>query len=423
MAYCCEKCFYNKYIQNYIQDNGSIGACDYCGASDVSVVEVSELGKYFRECFDKAYETLDAGTGAYYDGEEKEYCGPTGTSATRYSVIEILEGEFAFPDETNHQLVEDIIKYSGPSDREIQQGDFDLYGDIYDECFVLRNDLYGVYGMDMYYNWESFKFLIKHYNRFFDVDGFFANIDIRKELLESIKIAVMEYEQVIPVSTLFYRARRTTINDLHKLDFDSIVIDKELSPPSPKFARTNRMSPAGISYLYVSSNSHTATKECRYMNEEVIIAEFSNKKELQIIDFSQKKYVSNMSIFSDDYDHNMSWINNFLSLFAEEISKPVDENIDRAYEYVATQFIAEYIRCLGYDGIGYKSSVDQGISYCFFCGPDLKYCKSDYGILDDMESYFKTLPSFNEIFNINSISLYNVSEEQELRFLNKTRNL
>ena len=130
-----------------------------------------------------------------------------------------------------------------------------------------------------------------------------------------------------------------------------------------------------------------------------------------------------MSIFSDDYDHNMSWINNFLSLFAEEISKPVDENIDRAYEYVATQFIAEYIRCLGYDGIGYKSSVDQGISYCFFCGPDLKYCKSDYGIFDDMESYFKTLPSFNEIFNINSISLYNVSEEQELRFLNKTRYL
>ena len=51
MAYCCEKCFYNKYIQNYIQDNGSIGACDYCDASDVSVVEVSELGKYFRECF------------------------------------------------------------------------------------------------------------------------------------------------------------------------------------------------------------------------------------------------------------------------------------------------------------------------------------------------------------------------------------
>lgn len=83
MSYCCEKCFYNEYIQNYIQDNGSIGACDYCDASNVAVVEVSKLGKYFRECFDKAYETLDAGTGAYYDGEEKEYCGPAGTSANR----------------------------------------------------------------------------------------------------------------------------------------------------------------------------------------------------------------------------------------------------------------------------------------------------------------------------------------------------
>ena len=269
--------------------------------------------------------------------------------------------------------------------------------------------------MDMYYNWESFKFLIKHYNRFFDVDGFFANIDIRKELLESIKIAVMEYEQVIPVNTLFYRARRTTINDLHKLDFDSIVIDKELSPPPPNCAQTNRMSPAGISYLYLASSMETAYKECGYKSGNIIMAKYFSKAELQIVDFSKTVYIGQASIFSNDYDHDSRWYNDFLKKFAIEISKPVDKKkTDLTYEYTATQLIAEYIRALGFDGICFNSSTGTGKSYCFFYGPDLTYCKKEYGISDDEIDWYCTLPSFLDVFHINEISLCSLYENEKL---------
>ena len=70
MKFCCEDCFDNEYIKDYIKKNGELGNCDYTGRLDVLVVSVKELGAYFRLCLDKAYEPIDNGTGAmYWDGE------------------------------------------------------------------------------------------------------------------------------------------------------------------------------------------------------------------------------------------------------------------------------------------------------------------------------------------------------------------
>jgi len=83
MRYCCENCFYNLDIKRYIKNQNNIGQCDYCNEKDVYIMDVEGLGSYFRECFDKAYESLDAGTGAIYDSEDKEYYGPKWERAVR----------------------------------------------------------------------------------------------------------------------------------------------------------------------------------------------------------------------------------------------------------------------------------------------------------------------------------------------------
>lgn len=58
------------------------------------------------------------------------------------------------------------------------------------------------------------------------------------------------------------------------------------------------------------------------------------------------------------------------------------ELYENAWEYVATQVMAEYIRSLGYDGICFNSSVGNGRSYVFFCGPNMEYSSEEYGYLD-----------------------------------------
>ena len=407
MRYCCEKCFSNHHIKDFIARNAQTGDCDYCGKKNVSTISTEELGVFFRECIASAYEEIDNGTGAYYDSEDREYYGSQGTPVVRFSIMDIVEEENVFSDIPNHALVEDIIQDSGPTLRDIQNGDFDPYHNIDDDILVLRNDLFGVFATQPYYTWEHFKFSIKHYNRFFDVDN--PDTDFRKLLLDKLKPLLFEYEATIPAGSLFYRARKSTAT----LDFDHLTIDKELSPAPPSHAQSNRMSPAGISYLYVSSTPQTACKECRCNNDDVIIAEYLTKQKLAIIDFSKPTKLLPGSIFSDNYDHESHWFNHFLELFSEEISQPIDSSRDPTYEYVATQLIAEYIRSLGFDGIGYRSSIDNGINFCFFCGPDLEYCKTDYGLVDAFE-FFDYLQSFRTMFEIDSISLHQFTSSGKL---------
>ena len=90
---------------------------------------------------------------------------PSGDPATQYSIMDILERENAFPDEPNTQLIEDIMSTSGPSLRDIMKGEVDPYGDIYAEYYVIKDDLYGVYGIKTYftfftgYHFPIFKYL------------------------------------------------------------------------------------------------------------------------------------------------------------------------------------------------------------------------------------------------------------------------
>ena len=187
MSYCCEKCFGNQHIKDFIECEDAKGDCDYCGSKNVFIVSIEHIGTFIRSCIPKAYENLDDGTGAYYDSEYKEYYGSKGKEAIRYSVMNILEDELVFSDEPNEQLAEDIFNASGPSFRDEKHGEYDPYGDIFDDCFVIRNDLEGVYSTKAYFTWEHFKFAIKHYNRFFDVDAGTSDTDFRKQILDDMR--------------------------------------------------------------------------------------------------------------------------------------------------------------------------------------------------------------------------------------------
>ena len=85
MRYCCEKCFSNKYLKEYILSERNVGKCDYCNSNGVNIISTGEIGAYIRECLKKAYEDIENGTGAYWDSEEKQYCNRTGRSVAPYS--------------------------------------------------------------------------------------------------------------------------------------------------------------------------------------------------------------------------------------------------------------------------------------------------------------------------------------------------
>lgn len=404
MRYCCENCFSDMYLKNYIRENGEKGTCEYCNSQGAYIITTEQIGEYIRECIKKAYEDVGGGTGANYDPEEKEYGDRKGEEPILLSVRDIIEDAF---DERvqNTSIITDIFEDFG-----LGYKGMDWLGNVDEPHLVLQKDLYGSEATRMHHFWELFKYTTKFYNRFFDM----GNDDNRKAYLDELMPYLYEYERLIPKGEVLYRARKAA-NGL--MDITKIDAYKELSPAPPLLAKTNRMSPAGISYLYIASDIETAYEECRLKDHDALVAEYVTKEELSIIDFSQEAFIWSGSIFDPNYDHDLRWINTFLKDFVEEITSPVDkeeeENKDFSFEYAATEVIAEYIRSREFDGICFNSSIGKGKSYVFFCGPDKKYYDiKTYGYIDPfLEEYCPEITNFREWFDIQKLELIHISED------------
>ncbi len=48
MRYCCEKCFSNKYLKEYILSERNVGKCDYCNSNGVNIISTGEIGAYIQ---------------------------------------------------------------------------------------------------------------------------------------------------------------------------------------------------------------------------------------------------------------------------------------------------------------------------------------------------------------------------------------
>ncbi len=420
MSYCCGECFSDKAIKKFIQENtNTVGECEYCGSCNVSLIPARTLGEYICSCLEKAYEHMDEGTGVMYDSENKMYIGADGEEATLYSVREILMyEEEVFSEITDVAMLTEELFLGLQSYEEEKNGAFNPFYDIDSTCFVIKDDLYGLEATQIYYNWEIFKHTIRHYNRFFEVDG----LKVLDGCLEKINAYLDGFAADIDVGEIFYRARERDNSIQNIMGIDPY---KEMGPAPYNKAKTNRMSPAGISYLYVAEDKDTAFSECRLNGKRAVVAEFKLKKPLKIIDFSRSSFYCAGSIFEDDYDHDERWISSFLKSFVEEITMPVDDNVeDHSYEYAATQVIAEYLRSKHYDGICFKSSVGEGKSYVFFYGPDTEHAPDAYPYpygdlyLSDM---LPVLPPFTEYFGINSMEVIDVANDGKIGKVIKTR--
>ncbi|MBR5650323.1 HEPN-associated N-terminal domain-containing protein [Pseudobutyrivibrio sp.] len=274
-SYCCTNCFNNKYIKKFIENNvEEEGDCPYCASIKVQMISLETMGKYLRDCIEKAYEGCDDGTGAMYDSEEKKYLGPDGEEATTYSIREILiDEEMILNDDTIETSLLDDLFENLYSYREIQKGAVDLFDDIDSPMWVIKDDLYGGEQTRVFHAWESFKHIIKHYGRFFEPQGF----NLREDYLGRMDPYIYEFITDVPSRTIFYRAREID-DDL--LPIERIEPYSQMGPPPAVNAKTNRMSPAGIPYLYLASDQETTLKECRIdSGKEAVIAEFISKKE------------------------------------------------------------------------------------------------------------------------------------------------
>jgi hypothetical protein len=55
-SFACHRCFKDKFLIDFIKEEGERGWCDWCGGRNVYVVPLYMLGDIFRDAVDAIYE-------------------------------------------------------------------------------------------------------------------------------------------------------------------------------------------------------------------------------------------------------------------------------------------------------------------------------------------------------------------------------
>ncbi|KAB7791319.1 RES family NAD+ phosphorylase [Bifidobacterium leontopitheci] len=215
------------------------------------------------------------------------------------------------------------------------------------------------------HDWEKFANHLKYHNRFF-----VSFID-----LEALGELITYTRTICKQGTVLTRARIAK-------DAEGFAPGKDMGAPPQGLAGNGRINPAGISELYTTLGDDaeaddTALHEIRAgMHDYVTFGKFILNRTITIADLSRLEEISPFDIDEDDLPllaANLEILNGM----SREISKPMRRG-DDSLEYVPSQYIAEFIKSLKYDGVKYASTLrNGGMNLCLF-DPTAYECHKTY---------------------------------------------
>lgn len=148
----------------------------------------------------------------------------------------------------------------------------------------------------------------------------------------------------------------------------------KMGPPPKHLASAGRSNSEGIPYLYLATQVDTAVAEVRpWIGAEVTIGFFKILSDLNIVDTSGDKPKSTLSLYEfvnidqEDFDIRRKPNHVYTSVEKEEyiwgdinstFSRPISPN-DSLLKYLPTQFVSEKLKTEGYDGVAYRSSLNE----------------------------------------------------------------
>lgn len=223
-------------------------------------------------------------------------------------------------------------------------------------------------------------------------------ISLIKEILKNTDDRIVTG---LPKETVLYRSR--IVDTIKMLNNETtITVDEQdnikgfdkydSKEPPINISKGGRCNPAGSSYLYLSESEYSACAEVRPMNKQILsVARFKITKNLNIVDFTAG---GNFEEYNEEKGYSVTML---LSEIFSSFMMPV-YNDD---EYALTQYISDFIRKYGYDGICYYSSSTAEKSYTIF-----NCCEDNVKFLDSKLVY-NYMPQYN---------FYNLSDSEKLAF-------
>lgn len=314
MGKCCGNCFSDNFLTQQIESRSTkTGRCDFCGSYNVKLFEPSDLVDYFDVLF-----------GLYKESEDPTACGIESLLRTDWALFENLNSTKA------KRLLHVIF------------GNSKMFEKKYTP--IVQHDLSAIQ------EWSDFREELKHRNRFFP-----KNIQATEQLQGLFGILGSPSAD-IPARV--FRARICEESQMYTLD--------QMGKPPLDSTSNGRANPVGIPCLYVASDKKTAISEVRpSKGENVCVAAFKADKEILFADLRNPRKTISPFILSEEQIKLLRRYMEYLCRLSEELTLPV--SLKSAHlEYLPSQYLCEFIKHCGFDGLMYKSAMGTGVNYAIF---------------------------------------------------------
>lgn len=326
--YCCANCFGDQgltrsIIPKVIGDNTGQprhGDCGYCGTRGTTTIDPSALSQWFEMLVD-CYVA---------DGEGR-------------SLAALLAKDWRLFD--NPRMDEAHAK--------------ELLAEILNDGEIVRQSFAPVDLLvdETPQQWDDLRDEMMHRNRWFLDEP----IDLER-LAEMLELLVTPADTLTEITDLWHRARLLS-------DGNPLPLDQMGAPPA-HLAGHGRANPVGIPYLYLGSTATTAVSEVRpHTGETACIASFQVPSILAVDLRDPRKSASPFILENAEQIMSLRSGLPLLERLGEELTKPVHPR-SAAFEYIPSQYLCEFIKKRGYQGVIYRSSVSDGVNLALF-SPEL----------------------------------------------------
>ncbi|KFJ01339.1 RES family NAD+ phosphorylase [Bifidobacterium stellenboschense] len=343
MTNCCVNCFQDHVLRDLVESFDVRGNCDFCDGRGVCVYD-------FRKHAD--LQNMLLSIIGLYDTASSE------TESQAHSLAYELTSRWH------------LLKLSESRARHLLNSMYqETTGGIFDG-YKMEKFLGGLVQLKRMrkdgkeHDWEKFADHLKYHNRFF-----VSFID-----LEALEELITYTRATCKPGTILTRARIAK-------DAKGFAPGEDMGAPPRGLAGNGRINPAGISELYTTLGNDaeaddTALHEIRAgMHDYVTFGKFVLNRAITIADLSRLEEISPFDIDEEDLPllaANLEILNGM----SREISKPMRRG-DDSLEYVPSQYIAEFIKSLQYDGVKYASTLrNGGMNLCLFDPTAYVCCKT-----------------------------------------------
>jgi len=344
---CCEACFDDEFVKDYIRRNGRRGTCQYCRTRGKYVIEAAELEPLF-ERFTHLYAPVQVGINVLPDVDVLRLGDRLATIIQdQWDVFSERLAEL----DRHHDLLHEIVTANCREEEILDAPDVrELWTDRDYQHYTLLD------------RWQELSDELIHPQESKPVvpvlqpteDDLATATDALQWFEEDVGRAV----SILPAGSRVFRARL----GYREQDYRIIPIpEAEMGAPPPECVKTpGRANPEGVSYFYGAEDESTAVAEIRpHRGMLVTVAMGETLRDLRLIDLAAGMTLASPFECGSEYLPSLVESCELFNHLDTQFAKPLRHS-DDTHEYRPTQFFAEWAKDHGYDGLRYSSAMSEG---------------------------------------------------------------